>query len=44
MAKFYSKKGNYESPIYLNAKAQGLIRPKEGFLDDITIVLAKVKK
>jgi hypothetical protein len=44
IAKICSRKGNYESPIYLKAKYFGREFPKEGFLDDITIILARRKK
>lgn len=39
-----SKKGNYDSPIYLRAQAQGVKFPRDGFLDDVSVILARRNK
>jgi hypothetical protein len=44
VAEICSRKGNYESPIFLQAFAEKIEFPKEGFLDDISIILARRKK
>jgi hypothetical protein len=44
LASIYSRKGNYESPIYKMAQKNKMIYPKEGFLDDVSVVIAKIKK
>jgi len=44
LACIYSKKGNYESPLYKKAVQNKLLYPKEGFLDDVSVVIARIKK
>jgi hypothetical protein len=44
LASIYSCKGEYESPFFKKAKENNLNYPKEGFLDDVSVVLAKLKK
>lgn len=39
-----SKMGNYESPYFKKAKMSGVEVPKEGYLDDISVLLARVKR
>lgn len=44
LASIYSRKGNYESPLYKMAQKDKLMYPKEGFLDDVSVVIARIKK
>jgi serine/threonine protein phosphatase PrpC len=39
-----AKRGNYESPIYLAAQREKVECAKEGFLDDVTVVVAKRRR
>jgi hypothetical protein len=41
---FYSRKGDYESPIYKRAQRAKFEYPKEGYLDDIAVMVARVKR
>lgn len=44
LAERYGSAGNYESPFHLKAKEAGLNYPKQGKLDDNSIILAQVIK
>ena len=39
---YYARKGNYESPYWKRAHSQGIQVKKEGYLDDVSVVLARI--
>lgn len=44
MGMFYSRKGHYESPIYKRAQKEKFEYPKEGHLDDIAVMVARIRR
>lgn len=39
---YYSQKGNYESPVWRRGQEVGLKLTKEGYLDDVSLLMARV--